>query len=119
MEPPQTVELVGNQQLVVETTSTGNLLHVLGSDGFVRLSLHITPDGPVLRFEGAGIMIQSSGALAIDAETVIIQGRTGLTLLSGGDAEILAVGDLSSKARIQNVTATLATSISRPTMMSK
>lgn len=107
MKPTQTLELVGNQKLLVESTSAENVLNVVGADGHVKLSLHVTPSGPVLRFEGAGLIIESSGALAINAQSVVIQGREGVALISGGDAEIRVAGDLTSEARIHNVTANL------------
>jgi hypothetical protein len=107
MEPAQTLQLVGDQQLVVESSSAENILHVIGRDGFVKLALHVTPDGPVVKFEGAGILIQSTGTLAIDAQSVVIRGREGVALVSGGNAEVRVAGDLTCEARVQSLTATL------------
>lgn len=103
----QTIELIGSQALVLERTSIDNTLKIVSSDGNVRLSIHITSAGPVLRFEGGALMIQTAGDLAIDARSIAIQGREGLALFSGGDASVNAVGDLHVEARIQNLTALL------------
>ena len=51
-------------------------------------------------------MIQASGLLAIEGEQVAIHGRDGVSITSGGDAQVLVKGDLNTEARIQNVTAT-------------
>jgi hypothetical protein len=68
--------------------------------------VHLTPAGPVLRFEGS-LLLEASGGLAVDAQRVAIHGREGLSLTSGGNARIEIAGDLDSQARIQNITAVL------------
>ncbi len=103
----QTLSLVGKQKLVLERRPGQNVLQIISSEGQVTLTVQITPAGPVLRFEGSGLMIQTAGALAIDAECVAIHGREGLALTSGGDAKISVAGDLDTEARIQNITAFL------------
>jgi hypothetical protein len=103
----QTLPLVGRQQLVIERGRDRNVLKVVGSDGSVKLSVHITPAGPVLRFEGSGLMIETAGDLAIAAEQVSIHGREGVVITSGKDAHICVEGDLSLRAAAQNITAEL------------
>ncbi len=103
----QTIELIGDQELVLERTPVDNTLKIVASDGSIRLSIYITGAGPVLRLEGATLMIQATGALAIDARSLILQGREGLALISGADAAIKAAGDLDVEARVQNLTAVL------------
>jgi hypothetical protein len=105
--PPTAVALVGGQQLVVEDLPAANVLKLLSADGRLTLSIRVTPAGPVLHLEGAGLMIQTDGDLAVSAGRVAIHARDGLALTSGGDAHIHAAGDLHSTARIQNLTADL------------
>jgi hypothetical protein len=103
----QTLELVGHQQLVVERSLQGNVLKILSEKGQVTLSIAITPAGPVLRFEGSGLMIQTTGELAIDAGTIAIHGREGVFISSGKDGQICVDGDLSMQAASHNIAAEL------------
>ena len=103
----QTIELIGDRQLVVEHRPAENVLQIVGADGRVSLSIHITPAGPVLRFEGSGLIVQTAGALEIDAQRVLIQGREGVAIASGGDAVIQVAGALSLQADAQQLTARL------------
>jgi hypothetical protein len=101
------LDLIGRHQLILERGPDQDMLQLLGADGNVKLSLCITPAGPVLRFEGGGLTIQSVGALAIDAEHVTIRGRKGVVISSDGDARICVEGDLSTRARAQDISAEL------------
>ena len=101
----QSLDLVGGQQLVLERSKTEDVLRVVSVDGRVTLSIHVTDKGPVLRFEGAALAIQTSGELAIEAQQLHLHGRAGLTLTAGGDVVVATPGDLHSHARIQNITA--------------
>ena len=103
----QSLELAGNQRLLVERVEGQNFLKIVGADGLVRLSIHISPAGPILRLEGPGLLIQADGPLAIDAEQVSIHAREGLSLSSGADAEICAAGNLTTQANAQIITAHL------------
>jgi len=107
MQNIQTFELIASQQLVLVRKAGENILTVLGADGQVKLSISITANGPVLHFEGAGLAIRADGPLALDAQSVVIQGREGLALISGAEATIRCIGDLNMEAREQNLTALL------------
>ena len=102
-----TLELVGDQQLSVERRGSNDVIVVAGSEGEISFSITVTPEGHVLQFEGAGLLIQTSGSMRIEAEEVRIHGREKLALTSGGDLDIRAAGDVQSGARIQNITAYL------------
>ena len=103
----QTVELVADQRLLIEYYHHSNLLNIVGADGQVSLSIHVTEDGPVMRIRGNTLTIQTEGNLSIDAKKVSIHSREGTSLTTGGNFEIQAVGDIHSKARIQTITADL------------
>jgi len=102
-----TLPLVADQRLVVAEQPQGNLLQLVGADGVVTLSIHVTEEGPVLHVAGSALKILAEGSLAIDAQTVALYGREGLSLSTGGDVVIEAEGDLRSRARTQQMTATL------------
>jgi hypothetical protein len=102
---PETLELIGHQKLLVERKPSENILKLLSRDGQLRLTITITEDGPVLRFEGPSLKLESSGELAVDAQRLALHGREGVAISSGADASICVAGDLKSEARIQDITA--------------
>jgi hypothetical protein len=103
----ESVELVGQQQLTIERTADLDTLRLYAAGGQLTLTLSITPNGPVLEVAGAGIMIRSSGPLAIDAQHVAIRGREGVVLHSDADALVSAARRLEMTAETQQMTATL------------
>lgn len=103
----QVIDLQGDQHLVLEQSQQEDRLMITSANGKVSLTITITDAGPVLHLEGAGLMIKTDGDLAINAKSLAIHGRDGIALTTGGDAQICAVGDLTTKARIQNITAEL------------
>jgi hypothetical protein len=100
------VGLTGQQRLLVQRSPDGDLVQFLSRDGVVALTVSMTENGPVLRFEGASLVLQAAGKLAIEADELELRGRSGITLRTEGDLELRATGDLHSEARIQTVTAT-------------
>jgi hypothetical protein len=98
---------VGDQQLVIEDRERSNLLVLRGPDQQIRLTIEVTEKGPVLRFDGPALEIQTTGPLSINAEMLSLHGRQGLSLSSGGNGEIRVAGDLNASARIQNIRAEL------------
>lgn len=101
------VELTSDQQLVIERGEQGDVLKIVGSGGEVSLTIHVTQEGPVLRFEDSGLTIQTAGDLRIAAERVAIHGRRDVELTTGGDLTLRADGDAESHARTQKITAEL------------
>lgn len=93
---------LGSHFLHIEPEAGGHVLRLIGPSGAQRLEIAITPDGPVLRLH-AGLKIELAGALAINAATVSLHGREGLSLTSGGDACITAAGDLVARAELGDV----------------
>ena len=86
MEATNTLELIGGQQLQLERLPDANVVKVIGPEGAVKLTIYVTPSGPVLHIDGDGLEIRCSGALAIDAQHLLLRGREGLELSTGGDA---------------------------------
>ena len=100
------VRLSGEHQLVVVRNPGGDLVRFLAPNGEATLSVLLTKEGPVLRFEGASLVLQAAGKLALEAEHLELRGRSGLSLKTGGDLAIDAEGNISSEGRVQTVTAT-------------
>jgi hypothetical protein len=99
-------DLVGGQQLCIERGGDADVVTLVAPGGEIQFSLHVTPAGPVLRFE-RGLKIEASGELELAGRRVAIRGEAGVTIESGGDAAISVAGDLSSSARVQNIRARL------------
>jgi len=104
---PTTLALAHGQTLAVETDPAGSVIRLVGADGQMTLTVHITPAGPVLQFGGAGLAIQADGDLAVSARRLVLHGREEVTVCTDGDLTVRATGDLHSSARIQNLTAEL------------
>jgi len=103
----ETFELIGGQQLQLEHLPGANVIQVKGPEGAVKLTIHVTPSGPVLHIDGDGLEIRCSGALALDAEHLILRGRQSLELSTAGDAAVRCQGDLHVEARALTLTAGL------------
>ena len=103
----EVVSLTGQQQMVLIRNPAGDLVRFLAPNGEVTLSVLLTKEGPVLRFEGASLVLQAAGTLAVEAERLELSGRSGLSLKTGGNLDIQAQGTITSEGRVQNVTATL------------
>lgn len=104
--PPSSLPLSEQRTLVVERRPGLDLLRVVNADGQACLTVQLTPTGPVLQFDG-GLTLQTSGALALDAEHIALHGRDGVSITSNGDVTLQTTGDLTSHARIQNIHADL------------
>jgi len=98
--------LNGDRLLVVESRADLDVIRIVNADGAACLTIHMTPQGPVLQFEGS-LMLQTTGDLAVSAARLALHGREGVAITSGGDMTIETAGDLSTSARIQNIEAHL------------
>jgi hypothetical protein len=101
------IRLIGKQQLVIRRRRQVDLVQLLDAEGRLALSIEVTKDGPVLQLDGSQLTIRATGDLAIEAEHLKLHGRKGVLLASDQDVDVRAVGDLNSRARIQNITADL------------
>ena len=98
--------LSGGQRLLIQRNGVEELLHIVSAHGGITLTIQMTEDGPVLRFEGANIKLEATGELAVEADRLALCGRSGVSVTSRGDVNIQTPGDLHSAARRQNITAT-------------
>jgi hypothetical protein len=96
-----TLELAARHRLQIDQTEEGNELRLISPDGSTPITLEITSRGVVLRIESTGIALHASGNLSLSAEHLTLQGRTALSLTSGGDLHLDAAGDLHSRAQAQ------------------
>jgi hypothetical protein len=100
------LELVGRQHLRIERGAKDDRVTLVARDGRISFSLRVTPEGPVLQFEG-GLTIEAGDSLALAGRRVAIRGAESVSIESGGDASVEVAGDLSTTARIQNIRARL------------
>jgi len=103
----ETLTLLGGHALDVERTSDKNVLRIVRPDGVVGISITITPQGMTMSLAGADLLLETTGALAVRADTLSLHGERSVSVTTGGDAIFKATGDMYSEARVQNVKATL------------
>jgi hypothetical protein len=103
----QSIQLIGNQHLVVDRSQAGDRILLLGPEGHLSLTIEVTKEGPILKFDAPGLIIDTAGQLAINADRISIHGREKLNLSCDGDASVKVVGDLETSARIQTIRAEL------------
>jgi hypothetical protein len=103
--PSGEVALRGDRRLVVVRDPAQDVVHLVNADGAIALSIQITERGPVLRFEGASLVLQAAGELVLDAGRLRLHGREGVALTTDGDAEVRAAGALTTEARLQHINA--------------
>jgi hypothetical protein len=103
----QSIQLVGNQRLVVDRSQSVDRIVLLGPEGQLSLTIEVSKEGPILKFDTPGLVIETAGQLAINADRVSIHGREKLNLSCDGDASLKVAGDLETSARIQTIRAEL------------
>ena len=97
----QTLTIDGHL-LAIEPEGAGHVLRLLGPDGGQRVEIALTAAGPVLRLT-TGLKVELAGDLALEAQTVRIHGREGVTVSSGGDVIVHAHDDVRlDGTRIRN-----------------
>ena len=97
----QTLTIDGHL-LAIEPEGDGHVLRLIGPDGGQRIEIALTAAGPLLRLT-SGLKVELSGALDLEAETIRLHGRTGVTLSSGGDVAVYAHDDVRlDGTRIRN-----------------
>jgi hypothetical protein len=101
------LELMGDQQLLIQRNPESDVVQLVTCKGQVNLSVYATKEGSLLRLNGVGLTIETTGALSINAERIAIHGRDGVVISSGADAEIKAAGELTTHAQGQNISAAL------------
>jgi len=101
------IGLTTGHSISVEESESENLISLSDQNGVVQLSIVVTSEGPILKFEGSKVLVHATGALAFDAERIAIRGREGVNISSGTDASFNVEGDLSIEASVNNITSTL------------
>lgn len=105
-EPSRTLGLVGGQTLVVQEAPEACLVRLLDPEGRSRLTIEITPEGPILRLEGS-VRLQVEGDLALAARRLALHAEDGMELSSGGDLRLQAAGVACTRAQSQSIEATV------------
>lgn len=106
-EVVETTALLHEHALEIRRAGDHNVIRILSPDGRPGVSITLTAKGITLDVTGGDLAIKTSGALAIDADTVSLRGRNGVAIESGGDASIHAAGDVKSEGRTQEIKARL------------
>ncbi len=103
----ETLDLIKDQKLVLTQRPTGSIIRIVGRDGQVSLKIEVNEQGPVLRFKGANLAIETNGDLSICAKRLELHAQDQVVIGSGGNAAIQVHGDFSTAARTQTICAEL------------
>lgn len=103
----QSIQLVGDQRLIVERAESGDSIYLIGPGGRMSITIEVTKEGPILRFDTPGLVIETTGQLGINAERISIHARRELDLSCDGNASVKIAGNLETSARIQTIRAEL------------
>ncbi|HVY37303.1 MAG TPA: hypothetical protein VHM31_05190 [Polyangia bacterium] len=100
-DPSQTLDLAGRHQLVVERSDRGDSLRLVSPDGATPIVIEVTSGGVTLRIGAPHVAIEAAGDLSIAADRLALRGRQEVSVSSGGDLQLVAAGDLESRAQGQ------------------
>ncbi|AUX23119.1 uncharacterized protein SOCEGT47_036380 [Sorangium cellulosum] len=100
---PHTIALAHGHSLVVEGGHGRNHLHLVDASGAAHLEISIGPEGIRLAVRGADLSLATTGALAIEAESLALHGRNGVSLTTDGDARVQAAGRLETVGHSQHI----------------
>ncbi|EYF08060.1 hypothetical protein [Chondromyces apiculatus] len=99
----RTLALAHGHALVVSGDQERNVLHLKDPSGAASLEIAIGPEGIRLMVRGAGLSLATTGALAIEAESLSLHGKNGVSVTTEGDARIEAGGLLETVGRSQHI----------------
>ena len=116
--PDEVVELSRNQRLVITRANAGlapvgaespgeDCLRLIDASGVISLKIRLSPDGPVIEIGGGSVALKMEGDLAIGARRLLLHGSEGVEISSGADVSIAAAENIASRAKRQDLTATL------------
>jgi hypothetical protein len=102
---PRELELSGQYRLIVQQTEGGSSVRLVAPDASAPLLIEITPSGVRVQLAAPSVAIETQGEFSLSAEHLTLRGRSGLTLESGGDLDVVAARELRSRAQAQIVRA--------------
>ena len=112
---PQRISFQTGSYLEIDRSRNEEVLQIIGSGGEVELKIRMTAEGPVLCFEAVSLDIKASSKVSIESQHISLKASDGISMETsgdmvhniGGDHVSKIDGDVSSEARIQNITARL------------
>jgi hypothetical protein len=88
------VPLRERHQLIVERGAGHDVIALAASDGTLRVCIRFDGQTSQIAIEGGSISVKASRELSLEGERVRVFGRKGLELGSGGDATLMADGNV-------------------------
>jgi hypothetical protein len=101
---PESRLTIGDHVIVVERHAEGGVLKLIAADGNLPLEIAVTREGAVLRL-GRGISVSVAGPVTLEAESLAVKARSGISLDSGGPLQLHAGGDIVTSGDAQTVVA--------------
>jgi hypothetical protein len=103
--PHETLTLLGGHVLDVDRSNDKNVLRIVRPDGAVSISITITPQGVTMSLAGADLLLETTGALAVRADTLSLHGERGVSVTTGGDLTTRAEGNVTTEGFSQRIQA--------------
>jgi hypothetical protein len=103
-ESVHVLQLAGDHALEVRRGAEDDVLSIVGPTG-AGITISVTREGITVSLAGADLRLQTEGALSIHAGALALHGSRGVSITTGGDAEIRAAGDLTTSASAQRLEA--------------
>jgi len=118
--PPRTIELAGNQRLIIErsrprspapegdcTAATDeDRVRLLEADGTTSLTIRVGAGGTVIELGGGPVALNVEGDLAISSRRLLLHGREEVAISSDADVKVVAGENASLRAKRQEIVST-------------
>ncbi len=101
----ETLTLLGGHALNIERSIENNVLRIVRPDGAVSISITITAQGVTMSLAGADLLLETTGALAVRADTLSLHGERGVSVTTGGDMTTRAEGNVTTEGFSQRIQA--------------
>ncbi|UQA54607.1 hypothetical protein [Polyangium aurulentum] len=106
---PLTMTLPSGRSIEAASEGGDDTLRILAPGGTCVLTVQLTAEGPVLRFEGASLQIAAAKRLELSCEELSVRASGGAAIDVGGDLEERVGG--SAKRAVRGTAATTATRV--------
>lgn len=104
-DTPLALDLAGRHRMWVDPVPDGHVVRFVTPEGAVPIAVVVTAAGITLKLDSPTVTLEASGTLNLSADRLLLGGRQGVEIASGGAMTLAAAGELSSVARAHAIRA--------------